>query len=67
MRQEKKRNHRGGKKKRPRKQSFAALTEDGHGMPETSQSSRIGQSQSASFYRLRGQNLSNTSLESEAF
>lgn len=65
----KKRNHRGGKKKRARRQSFAVSTEDGHGMPETSQSSRPGQSQNAarsSFYRLHGQNLSNTSLESEA-
>jgi magnesium transporter len=65
----KKRNHRGGKKKRLRRKSFAVSTEDGHGMPETTQPSRPGQSQNAarsSFYRLHGQNLSNTSLESEA-
>lgn len=65
----KKRNHRGGKKKRNRRQSFAASTEDGSGIPEILQSRRSGQGQSAarsSFYRLQGQNLSNTSLESEA-
>ncbi len=63
----KKRNHRGGKKKR-RKQSFAASTEDGSGMPDISQPHR-GESESAaraSFYRLQGRNLSNTSIESEA-
>ncbi len=65
----KKRNHRGGKKKRARKQSFAPSTEDGSEMPETSQSQRGGSSESAaraSFYRLHGRNLSNTSIESEA-
>ncbi|KAE8449400.1 hypothetical protein EG329_008301 [Mollisiaceae sp. DMI_Dod_QoI] len=65
----KKRNHRGGKKKRTRKQSFAASTEDGSGLPETSQSYGAGSSVNAaraSFYRLQGRNLSNTSLESEA-
>ncbi|KAN0121943.1 cora domain containing protein [Hyaloscypha variabilis] len=65
----KKRNHRGGKKKRTRKQSFAASTEDGSGMPETSHSHRRGPSESAvrnSFYRLQGRNMSNTSIESEA-
>ncbi|KAF8848326.1 cora-domain-containing protein [Acephala macrosclerotiorum] len=65
----KKRNHRGGKKKRARKQSFAASTEDGHGMLDTSQSYRAGSTENAaraSFYRLQGRNLSNTSIESEA-
>ncbi|KAG0650722.1 metal ion transporter [Hyphodiscus hymeniophilus] len=65
----KKRNHRGGKKKRTRKQSFAVSTEDGSGILETPQSHRQTQSQSAaraSFYRLQGRNASNTSLESEA-
>jgi len=65
----KKRNHRGGKKKRARRQSFAVSNEDGSGMPETPQSHRAGHSQSAarsSFYRLQGRNLSNTSIESEA-
>ena len=65
----KKRNHRGGRKKRQRKQSFAVSTEDGSGMPETSQSHRPSASQNAaraSFYRLQGRNLSNTSIESEA-
>jgi magnesium transporter len=65
----KRRNHRAGKKKRVRKQSFAASTEDGHGMPENSQSYRAGNSENAaraSFYRLQGRNLSNTSIESEA-
>jgi magnesium transporter len=65
----KKRNHRGGKKKRARKQSFAASTE-GSGMgEETSQSIRQAQSHSAaraSFYRLQGRHASNTSIESEA-
>ncbi|CZS94823.1 probable MNR2-Manganese resistance protein [Rhynchosporium graminicola] len=62
----KKRNHRGGKKKR-RRQSFAASTEDGSGMPETSHS-RMNTNSAArdSFYRLQGRNLSNTSIESEA-
>lgn len=62
-----KRNHRGGKKKRTRKQSFAVSAEDGSGMPERPQS-RTGQSKSASrsnFYSLQGHNLSNTSIESE--
>jgi magnesium transporter len=34
----KKRSHRGGKKKRIRRQSFAAPSDDGSGLPETSQS-----------------------------
>lgn len=64
----KKRNHRGGKKKRARRQSFAASIGDGSGMPETPQS-HVGDVQNAakaSFYRLQGRNLSNTSLESES-
>jgi len=63
----KKRNHRGGKKKRARKQSFAVSTEDGSEMPEISY--RRGPPESAvrnSFYRLQGRNLSSTSIESEA-
>ena len=65
----KKRNHRGGKKKRRRRQSFALSTEDGSEMPHTPHSNRPGASQSAarsSFYRMQAQNLSNTSIESEA-
>ncbi|KAI9739948.1 MAG: CorA metal ion transporter [Claussenomyces sp. TS43310] len=66
----KKRNHRGGKKKRTRRQSFAApASEDGSGMPETSQGQMRRESQSAarsSLYRLQGRNNSSTSLESEA-
>lgn len=65
----KKRNHRGGKKKRPRRQSFAVTDEEGSRMLENPHDSRSGQSQSAarsSFYRIQGSNLSNTSLESEA-
>lgn len=65
----KKRNHRGGKKKRRRRQSFAASTEDGTEIPHTPHSSRQGASQSAarsSFYRMQAQNLSSTSIESEA-
>ncbi|KAL2060274.1 hypothetical protein VTL71DRAFT_9669 [Oculimacula yallundae] len=62
----KKRNHRGGKKKR-RRQSFAASTEDGSGMPETSHSRmNIDSAARDSFYRLQGRNNSNTSIESEA-
>jgi len=67
--QRKKRNHRGGKKKRRRRQSFAASTEDGSDMPHTPQLSRPGASLSAarsSFYRMQTQNLSGTSIESEA-
>ncbi|KAI6717442.1 hypothetical protein JHW43_000098 [Diplocarpon mali] len=59
----KKRNHRGGKKKR-RRQSFAASTEDGSGMLGTSHRVDSESAARASFYRV--QNLSNTSLESEA-
>jgi magnesium transporter len=64
----KKRSHRGGKKKRIRRQSFAAPSDDGSGLPETSQS-RVdvhiqGVARSNSFYRLQ-RNLSNTSIESE--
>jgi magnesium transporter len=64
----KKRSHRGGKKKRNRRQSFAVPSDDGSGLPETSQS-RVdvhGQSgaRSNSFYRLQ-RNLSSTSFESE--
>ncbi|KAK0108592.1 CorA metal ion transporter [Cadophora gregata] len=62
----KKRNHRGGKKKRRRK-SFAASTEDGLGLPEPSNSRmNTDNAARASFYRLQGRNLSNTSIESEA-
>ncbi len=66
----KSRNHRGGKKKRPRKQSFG-LSNDGSELPETSQSHRsrspsADNAARASFYRLEGKNMSNTSIESEA-
>lgn len=64
----KKRSHRGGKKKRNRRQSFAAPLDDGSGLPEASQSRAEVHLQSVarsnSFYRLR-HNLSNTSIESE--
>ncbi|RFU35241.1 hypothetical protein B7463_g1165, partial [Scytalidium lignicola] len=66
--QKKRFNHRGGKKKkRARRPSFAPST-DGSGMPETSETQRGDNMNAAreSFYRLRGQNNSNTSLESEA-
>lgn len=59
-------NHRGGKKKRTRKQSFAASTEDGS-MP--GMSSRGGASRNSAMdalYRVQGRNASNTSLESDA-
>lgn len=71
----KRNNHRGGKKKKTttkkkRRQSFAASNDDGSGMPETPHTHRGGNNpQSAarsSFYRHQGQNLSNTSIESEA-
>jgi magnesium transporter len=69
----KKRKHRGGKKRRNRRQSFAA-TADTMGSGDMTEDHRpsladvAGQSHSrhnASFYRLHGNN-SNTSLESEA-
>jgi magnesium transporter len=64
----KKRSHRGGKKKRNRRQSFAVPSDDGSGLPETSQSRGEVHVQSGarsnSFYRLQ-RNLSNTSFESE--
>ncbi|RDL29937.1 CorA family metal ion transporter [Venustampulla echinocandica] len=64
----KKRNHRGGKKKRARRPSFGASTEDGSGMPELPRS-RLEQDPSnaarSRFYRLQDNNLSNTSVESE--
>ena len=63
----KKRNHRGGKKKRTRRQSFALSTEDGSGMPESSQrKSRAHEAARSSFYRIRGANLSDASIDSEA-
>jgi len=64
----KRNNHRGGKKKKKRRQSFAASAEDGSGMPEAPYSHRVNpqSATSSSFYRLQGQNLSNTSIESEA-
>jgi magnesium transporter len=63
----KRNNHRGGKKKRTRRQSFAASNDDGAGMPGTSRSHRREDSENAaraSFYRVQGRNLSNTSVES---
>ncbi|KAH8676408.1 hypothetical protein BGZ60DRAFT_402569 [Tricladium varicosporioides] len=57
----KKRNHRGGKKKRTRKQSFVAGE-----MNAPSQSESQASAVRTSFYRLQGRNISNTSLESEA-
>ena len=64
----KKRNHRGGKKKHARRRSFAASIEDGSGMPETPQSQirNVPNAARSRFYRVQGQNLSNTSLESES-
>lgn len=63
-----KKSHRGGKKKRNRRQSFAAPSDDGSGLPETSQSRAEVHVQSGtrsnSFYRLQ-RNLSNTSIESQ--
>ena len=62
----KRNNHRGGRKKRARRQSFA-VSNDGAGMPETSSSRREGENTArASFYRLQGRNMSNTSIESDA-
>ncbi|CAG8959059.1 hypothetical protein HYFRA_00012839 [Hymenoscyphus fraxineus] len=64
----KKRNHRGGKKKRTRRQSFA-LHEEGPELTDASRSRPGEDLQSvakASFYRLQGRNHSNTSLDSEA-
>lgn len=63
----KKRNHRGGKKKRIRKQSFAVTSDDDvSDVPESSQGrNREKSATRLSFPGLQGRNLSNTSLESE--
>jgi magnesium transporter len=64
----KRKDHRGGKKKRNRRQSFAAPSDDGSGLLEISQSRDDMQARSAarsSFYRLKGRNISNTSIDSE--
>ncbi|TVY31840.1 putative metal ion transporter [Lachnellula subtilissima] len=53
------RNHRGGKKKRTRRQSFAASAEDSNGTGSRSAARD-------SFYRVQGRNMSGTSIESEA-
>jgi hypothetical protein len=65
----KKRNHRGGKKKRSTKQSFASPDEeeDVSAVLETSEDRKTKQSTARSpLHRLQGRNSSNTSLESEA-
>ncbi|KFY40646.1 hypothetical protein V494_03408 [Pseudogymnoascus sp. VKM F-4513 (FW-928)] len=64
----KKRNHRGGKKKRTRKQSFATPSEDDVStVLETTEDRKNKQSTARSpLHRLQGRNSSNTSLESEA-
>ncbi|KFY19008.1 hypothetical protein V493_08200 [Pseudogymnoascus sp. VKM F-4281 (FW-2241)] len=62
----KKRNHRGGKKKRSRKQTFASPSEeDVSAVLETTEDRKTKQSM-APLHRLQGRNSSNTSLESEA-
>ncbi|KAG6028810.1 hypothetical protein E4U41_000569 [Claviceps citrina] len=55
----KRKGHRGGKTKRSRRKSFAALAEDGH-------DESPGPSASAMAYQLPGASLSGTSLDSEA-
>ncbi|OBT95799.1 CorA metal ion transporter [Pseudogymnoascus verrucosus] len=71
----KKRNHRGGKKKRSTKQPFAlpaSEEEDVSAVLETSEDRKTKQStarsplQRSTLHRLQGRNSSNTSLESEA-
>lgn len=66
--QPKKKKHRGGKKKRSKRQSFNAPSEATEDATETDD--RLGVphrgSQAAPFYRLQSGNRSNTSLESEA-
>lgn len=66
----KRKDHRGGKKKRNRRQSFAAPSDDGSGMPETSQTrgdSHDRDELRTSFYRLKPpRRMSNESIESEA-
>lgn len=67
-RRKKRKDHRGGKKKRNRRQSFAAPSDDGSGVLEIPQSRDDMQALSAarsSFYRLKGHNMSNTSIDSE--
>lgn len=63
----KKRNHRGGKKKRSRKPSFASPSEeDVAAVLETTEDRKNKQSTARSpLHRLQGRNSSNTSLESE--
>lgn len=61
----KKKKNRNRKKKRTRRQSFAvSADDDGHRLPEASNQER--NAARASFYRLKGNQQSNTSLESEA-
>lgn len=69
----KKRKHRGGRKKRARRQSFAAPSEstvndnDEHDRrPSLLDGPRPSAASSTGFYRLKNGNKSNTSLESEA-
>jgi magnesium transporter len=62
----KKRNHRGGKKKRPRKKSFAVPSDDGSGMGETVGDRELAESSVRSGFYRHARNLSGTSLESEA-
>ncbi|KAG8421017.1 hypothetical protein J3458_002924 [Metarhizium acridum] len=54
----KRKGHRGGKKKRSRRKSFAALTEDSH--------DEAGPSGPGSLYQVPKANLSSTSIDSEA-
>ena len=63
----KKRNHRGGKKKRTRKQSFATPSEeDVAEVLETTEDRKAKQSTARSPLHRLQRNSSNTSLESEA-
>lgn len=54
----KRKGHRGGKKKRSRRKSFAALAEDSH--------DEMHQSPSDAFYKMPQGNLSDVSIDSEA-
>ncbi|KAG9242873.1 hypothetical protein BJ878DRAFT_147525 [Calycina marina] len=65
----KKRNHRGGKKKRrPRRQSFSRSEEDANDprTPHSNRPAKVKSGARSSFYMMQGQNLSNTSIDSEA-
>jgi magnesium transporter len=64
----KKRNHRGSRSKRARRQSFAAVSDDRPGVPENTQTQggmNIPPTTPSSFYRLQRNGSSSGSFESQ--